>query len=110
MPIVKYPYFTHYPEFEGLFVGGCVERGDGSSFRAKAHAHTSGEYKGWICVRSVKRLGNGKPSMLMLHELAHILTGHGHDDVWRKKVREVGGRIRYWETKAYHKKRKARSG
>ncbi len=93
-----------------MFVGGCVERGDGSSFRAKAHAHTHSDdaYNGWICVRSAKRLGNGKPSMLMLHELAHILTGHGHDDTWRKKLRELGGRIRYYETKAYYKKRRMR--
>jgi hypothetical protein len=38
-------------------------------------------------------MSNGKPSHLMIHELGHILSGHGHDDVWRKKMKELGGRI-----------------
>ena len=109
MPRVEYPAFQHYPELKGVFVGGCVDRGDGSSFRAKAHAHTKEPNKGWICVRSTKRLyvqGTTRPSKLMQHELAHILTGHGHDDTWRKEVRRLGGTINHWETKAWHRKRR----
>ena len=93
-----------YQEVVGVFVGGCVDRGEGSSFRAKAHAHTgsNGRNYHWICVRSIKRVGDyvlnasegwdgdvTKPSRLMMHELAHILTDHGHDDIWRKKMREM---------------------
>ena len=89
-----------------VFIGGCVERGEGSSFRAKAHAHnlkqSTDSFAGWICVRSTKRLGvyvmndNGsatitKPSRLIMHELAHILTPeHWHDDTWRKAMRDLG--------------------
>ena len=112
MPVVEFLEFEKYKElgYKGTFVGGCVERGDGSSFRRRAHAHCfdGDPYKGWICVRSPKRLrmANGKPSMLMLHEMAHILTpNHWHDDVWRDKVRELGGRISRWETKEYHRQR-----
>ena len=112
MPVVEFPEFEKYKElgYKGTFVGGCVERGDGSSFRRRAHAHCfdGDPHKGWICVRSPKRLrmANGKPSMLMLHEMAHILTpNHWHDDVWRSKVRELGGRISRWETKEYHRQR-----
>jgi hypothetical protein len=114
MPIVHFPEFEQFKAqgFKGVFVGGCVERGEGSSFRAKAHAHNEQYIKmgssivkdeqgnkkewkhfGWICVRSAKRLYTrpGQPSNLMWHELCHILTpGHSHDDVWRAKAREFG--------------------
>jgi hypothetical protein len=97
MPEVSFTEFEPYGI--RVFVGGCVERGDGSSFRAQAHAHcfnkTPGQqrYFGWICVRSPKRLRtpSGKPSRAMMHELAHILTpNHWHDDTWRKKMVELG--------------------
>ena len=97
MPKVEYTAFDQYPQLAGVFVGGCVKRGDGSSFRARAHAHTvhAGQtMPGWICVRSAKRLYNadGRVSNLMLHELAHILTNEGHTDKFRNKLRELGGR------------------
>jgi hypothetical protein len=84
------------PELVGLFVGGCVERGDGSSFRRRAHAHThkTDPHRGWVCVRSAKRLmtPSGKPSRLMWHEYAHITLGHGHghDAAWRERIAEYG--------------------
>lgn len=87
--------FPEFPEAK-VFVGGCVKRGVGSSFRARAHAHcfAKDEFAGWICVRSPKRLraASGKPSNTMLHEYAHILTKQGHTDKFRKKLRELGGR------------------
>ena len=96
------------PEIAGLFIGGCVQRGEGSSFRAKAHAHNfpGTPFHGWICVRSLKRVGLVKdgavvhPSRLLWHEYAHILTPkHGHDDAWRATMRRLGQPI----TKQYQK-------
>jgi len=91
----EYPVPPEFPEMQGLFVGGCIERGDGSRFRHQAHTHIarSDPWLGWVCVLSTRRLTVGettRPSRLMWHEYAHVLTGHGHDDVWRAKMRELG--------------------
>ena len=76
-----------------LFVGGCVERGDGSSFRAKAHAHVVGQYKGWICIRSWRRVLNpkGRISVLVWHEVAHCLVGpsNWHNGTWRRMLQRL---------------------
>lgn len=109
MPIVDYKPFKEYPEVKGIFQGGCVSRGDGSRFRRLAHAHTDGQHQGWICVLGRSRpllTDSGKPTQLMLHELAHILTGKGHVDEWRAKARELGYRVprRYWKKKRIAKK------
>jgi len=78
-----------------FFVGGCVERGDGSSFRRKAHAHNgerSDPYFGWICIRSHRRVltPRGQPSRLVWHEVAHILTRQGHTARWREMAVALG--------------------
>lgn len=87
MPEVKLEPIQRYEV--RLFVGGCVERGDESSFRRRAHAHVEGQHKGWICIRSWRRvLGTtGRPSRLVWHEVAHCLVGprNWHNATWNRK-------------------------
>lgn len=101
--IVEGHFILEYPEIRGVFAGGCVERGEGSRFRAKAHAHTDGAFKGWVCVLSSKRLSE---RMLMLHEAAHIVSGCGHTDKWRETLLRMGGTLDEVPglLKSYHKK------
>lgn len=95
----------YWPELAGIFVGGCVERGEGSSFRKAAHAHNHRRdpFFGWVCVRSWRRIGTfvalehaewdaevTKPSRLLWHEYVHILCpNHSHDDKWRAMMRAL---------------------
>ena len=95
---------------QGIFVGGCVERGEGSSFRAQAHAHTNPRtaHAGWICVRSLKRIGEyvasadaafdgeiTRPSTLLWHEETHhhLPYGVGHGARFAAKMRDLCGYV-----------------
>lgn len=110
MPEIKFKHFDKWRKdgtIKGIFLGGCVDRGDGSSFRRKAHAHTRTKInQGWICVRSRHRLMNdkGKPSLLMWHELAHLISKQGHTNKWRKTMRELCGRV--WPNHVAHPRRR----
>lgn len=90
LPKTQWPQELKHPEVQGVFCGGCVERGVGSRFRAKAHAHTSGAFRGWICFLSHKRL---KERLICLHELAHIVTREGHTKRWREYLLQIGGTL-----------------
>ena len=92
------------PAVKGIAVGNCV-RGDawddrhnarelGSGNHEHAHAHVDkdeAQYQGWICVREIEDLGRKhRVSGTLMHELAHVVTGHGHDDTWRRAMGRLG--------------------
>jgi hypothetical protein len=105
LPVLTFEWPEEFgpPIVAGIFIGGCVDRGVGSSFRAQAHAHTvaAQDNLGWICVRSQRRLftASGRVGRLLWHEFAHVITGHGHDDAWRSAMRALGQPI----TRQYRK-------
>jgi len=84
-PIIDHPILT--PAGVTVFVGGCKRRGEGSRFRAKAHSHNDEPV---VCYLSTKWLDSRE---LALHELAHIKSGAGHTDKWRKTLIELGGTL-----------------
>ncbi len=92
------------PAVKGIAIAYCV-RGDewddrknarelGVGHHEHAHAHVSegdGQYRGWICVREIEDLGRKhRVSGTLMHELAHVITGHGHDDTWRRGMARLG--------------------
>jgi hypothetical protein len=108
VPREQWPTALHHgPEgaLVGVFVNGCVARGEGSRFRRQAHAHTDGPHQGWICILSAKRLTD---TPLLLHELAHIITGEGHTDTWRRMLLQIGGTLDGSRDKGDCHKREAR--
>ena len=84
------------PLCRGIFVGGCVERGVGSSFRAVAHTHNlrSDPFFGWICFRKATKLMDyfkPEPSPMLWHEYAHLLApDSGHGPAWKRACATLG--------------------
>jgi hypothetical protein len=88
-----------HPEVKGVSVGKCVGNHPATQINHAAQlAHTHDmdppepELVGWICFSSRRAMGC---RMLVLHELAHVLTpedpGDGHGELWRRKLKELGG-------------------
>lgn len=100
-----HPILRTHPACIGVFVGGCVARGRGSRFCGDAHAHTDGEFVGWICYRDEQWARHAE---IAIHELAHVVTGHGHTDRWRETVLALGGTLDEVPgiQRSYHKPRK----
>lgn len=107
-----------WPQVEGVYVGACVARGPGSSFRGTAHAHCAltDFFHGWICIRSRKRVGtyslnpdetwDGSITQArdeLLHEVAHLLVKpyHWHDKTFWEQFKAIGGKPSKYERERY---------
>ncbi len=90
----------NHPSVGKVTVGYCIERGPGSRFRAKAHTHDNGD----ICFLSAKWLWC---SDMLIHELAHAITGQGHNDKWRAMITKLGGTFKAIEgiLRSYEKRK-----
>jgi hypothetical protein len=88
--------------FKGLSYSTCVA-GWTPEDKTIGHAHNCPfcpKY-GWICVRQKTLI---KDTQLLRHELAHLLTGQGHNEAWRKMVIKLGGHLEEYSFK-YDKRR-----
>jgi hypothetical protein len=90
----------------GLSMGQCV---DGSALApdvyAHAHQYPKDSNRGWICIRSprdVFKQGSRQLSTTVMHEFAHLVAAAGHDDDWRRTMRELRQPI----PAAYRKRRR----
>ena len=97
--------------YRGTFLGGCIERKEGSNIRPSGHCHliynkdkTRKNYAGYICIKSKKPercVKDGKLTSLFKHELAHLLDmnrgGSGYGKRFKLACNELG-------LKRYHHK------
>jgi hypothetical protein len=93
----------------GVSVGQCVDGSPlASDVYAHAHQYPKDSNHGWICIRSprdVLKRGSRHLSTTVMHELAHLVAAAGHDDAWRRTMRELGQPI----PAAFRKRSKRRS-
>lgn len=81
-------YLQEYQELKGIWIGQCF---GGYAWEEHppelAHAHKE---DGWICLRQHNFINS---RLLMLHELAHVLTRSDHNKKWRRKLLSLGGTL-----------------
>lgn len=101
LPKGEWPEVLDHPRVRGVCLRGCVQTGTRAMFYAKkgaaktmAHAHITGEYEGWICVRNQIVLRN---RLLLLHELAHVITRQIHTTEWAYTLLQIGGTVDEFE-------------
>ena len=104
--------------YRGTFLGGCIERKEGSNIRRSGHCHCIGkahkdyvkkyeknptkyfppkDFGGYICIKSRKPetcVKEGKLTPLFKHELAHLLHmsrgGNGYGKGFKECCNELG--------------------
>jgi hypothetical protein len=88
------PVPSEMAQATGIFLGGCIDRGKGNiSSKARcdlAHAHIRGDLRGWICFQLPEYFHDPSYNWLRMHELAHIISGQGHTEKWRRVMQELG--------------------
>ena len=81
-----------WPRIAGISISRCITTNRPMK-RAAAHAHNSESDKhfGWICFFGDNRpLWNGEPSLVFLHEYAHLLNiNQGHTKKWMASYRRL---------------------
>lgn len=94
----------------GIYAGdGCVTGQDPLEWlEIHAHSHIDNDdmWQGWICVADPGKVitSGGKPTQLILHELAHIIhESPSHGKKWYDTVCRLGATQ---EAKKYYKPRK----
>ena len=102
--------------YRGTFLGGCIERKEGSNIRRSGHCHNvyikeggakvKNKWAGWICIKSSKPercVKEGKLTSLFKHELAHLIDmnkgGNGYSKGFCKAALELDYRLRKYEHK-----------
>lgn len=94
---MDYRALLDHPALAGIALRGCAARDEWEGGEPEiaclaevAHAHLSGKYDRWVCVRHQRHLN----ATTLRHEIAHLLTGHRvHNERWRRVVRSLGGRV-----------------
>jgi len=93
--------------YRGTFLGGCIERKEGSNIRSSAHVHcgNTDPFFGWVCIKSKKEgrvVRDGKATNLWKHELANLMSVKqgGYGKAFCKALVELGGRVFKYDHKS----------
>ncbi len=90
------PVPVDMPGVKGIFLGGCVREGVGSSLDSRgsypiAHTHIGNiAEKRWICYRNPVIYRDPAYEYVRWHEYAHVLANQGHTDKWRRIMQSLG--------------------
>lgn len=94
-PSRLHPRLGQFAHLWGVFAGGCIAGTEAVYWRnTDGHAHVDLEdpWQGWICVADPTKVltPKGNPSTLLLHELAHLLTGQSHGKAFQAACTVLG--------------------
>jgi len=81
----------------GIYVGGCIDERTAwriwEGARSHAHNHSKSDYFGWICILKPSDVltRGGKPTVTLLHEVAHInAPDELHGRKWKREIVRLG--------------------
>ena len=102
------PWLAPFTAVWGVYVGdGCVigaEPLEWLKIHAHAHDDPEDEWFGWICIADPYNVitAKGQPTVILKHEVAHILCKDGgHGQMWRLILTILGAKS---EAKKYERK------
>lgn len=81
-----HPFMQGHKELLGAYIGGCICGYQWGGEAAHSHIRNNDPAKGYICFRTEKDFLKETTAK---HELAHIISGKGHNRKWAEAYVEL---------------------
>ena len=96
-------FMQGYDRLRGVYVGGCIGDPTGKWDKSHtAHAHTHGQWQGYICFMNERKF---RSHLLLKHELSHILSRSGHTKAWAAVYVSLKNPTNQWLTMDFLKQK-----